>query len=188
MLTTMTLLFASLGMVVAAGQKDGEDDGADTEESAEEARHEIDNYDFLYNDSYYDYGCDVVTIEDLMDEAFAHLGARYRSGSKGPAAFDCSGFTSYVFGRFDMSIGASSRDQYAKHTPVKREDLQRGDLVFFSSPGSGRHVGHVGIVVDVEADGAFTFIHASSKGGVKVDESTDGYYARRYIGARRVIE
>lgn len=186
-LTVLTLLGASLTVAIAAGQRDEQGDTANGDES-QEACHEIDNYDFLYNDSYYDYGYDVVTIEDLMDEAFAHLGARYRGGSKGPNAFDCSGFTSYVFGRFDMAIGASSRDQYAKHTPVNKADLQRGDLVFFTSPGSGRKVGHVGIVVDVDAEhGSFSFIHASSRGGVKVSESTDGYYARRYVGARRVM-
>lgn len=176
-----TLLLAFFSVAYAAGQSinTGEDD-------ADEVRHEIDNYDFLYYDSYYNY--DVASIDDIMDEAFSHLGTRYRSGSKGPNAFDCSGFTSYVFGKMDISIGCSSRDQYAKNTPISREELQRGDLVFFSSPGSGRGVGHVGIVVDVDrTKGTFSFIHASSRGGVKVSESTDGYYTRRYIGARRVM-
>lgn len=176
------LVTAFFSAMHAAGQSrhDEEDD------DLEEARYEIDNYDFLYYDTDYDYG--MVSVEDIMEEAFALLGTRYRSGGKGPSAFDCSGFTGYVFGRLDISIGASSRDQYAKNTPVSRDDLQRGDLVFFSSPRSGRGVGHVGIVVDVDrAGGTFSFIHASSRGGVKVSESTDGYYSRRYIGARRVM-
>ena len=54
---------------------------------------EIDNYDFLYaganDDLNLDY--DVATINCLLDEAVRHIGARYRSGSKGPNAFDCSG-------------------------------------------------------------------------------------------------
>jgi cell wall-associated NlpC family hydrolase len=65
--------------------------------------------------------------------------------------------------------------------------MQRGDLVFFTSPGSGRGVGHVGIVVDVNENGTFTFIHASTREGVKISNSTDGYYARRYVGVRRVM-
>lgn len=177
-----TLLLAFFSVAYAAGQSLCTDDN----ETTDEARHEIDNYDFLYYDSYYNY--DVASIDDIMDEAFSHLGTRYRRGSKGPSAFDCSGFTSYVFGRMDINIGCSSRDQYAKNTPISREELQRGDLVFFSSPRSGRGVGHVGIVVDVDrTKGTFSFIHASSKGGVTVSESTDGYYTRRYIGARRVM-
>ncbi len=87
----------------------------------------------------------------------------------------------------NKSIGASSRDQYARNTPIRNDELQTGDLVFFTSPNSGHGVGHVGIVVDVDpATGSFDFIHASSSSGVKVSNSRDGYYSRRYIGARRV--
>ena len=143
---------------------------------------EIDNYDFLYDGTDFD-------EEYLMDEAFSHIGARYRSGSKGPSAFDCSGFTSYVYGKMNINIGCSSRDQYAKNTPIKDYEMMTGDLVFFTSPSSGRGVGHVGIVVDVDPDThTFSFIHASSQGGVKVSQSNEGYYAKRYIGARRVKE
>ena len=48
-------------------------------------------------------------------------------------------------------------------------------------------VNYLGIVVDVNNDGSFSFIHASTSEGVKVSKSTDGYYARRYVGARRVM-
>ncbi len=150
---------------------------------------EIDNYDFLYDGTDFDADYSVSAINDLMDEAFSHIGARYRSGSKGPSAFDCSGFTSYVYGKMNIFIGSSSRDQYAKNTPIKDSEMMTGDLVFFTSPGSGRGVGHVGIVVDVDPETrTFSFIHASTKEGVKVSQSTDGYYARRYVGVRRVKE
>jgi cell wall-associated NlpC family hydrolase len=66
--------------------------------------------------------------------------------------------------------------------------MQRGDLVFFTSPNSGRNVGHVGIVVDVDPiTRTFNFIHASSKSGVKISNSSEGFYARRYVGVRRVL-
>ena len=45
----------------------------------------------------------------------------------------------------------------------------------------------VGIVTDVEADGTFSFIHASCSAGVTVSSSTEAYYAKRYIGACRVL-
>ena len=65
--------------------------------------------------------------------------------------------------------------------------MRRGDLVFFTSPNSGRNVGHVGIVVDIDSVGDdFTFIHASTYRGVTVSRSTEGYYAKRFVGARRV--
>jgi len=156
---------------------------------SQERYQEIDNYDFLYTGAEYDYNYDVAFVDNLMDEAFKHIGARYRSGSKGPSSFDCSGFTSYVYGKMNMQIGCSSRDQYAKNTPIKDSEMQSGDLVFFTSPSSGRSVGHVGIVIDVDPEKkTFTFIHASSRGGVKVSNSNEGYYSRRYIGARRVTQ
>ena len=150
---------------------------------------EIDNYDFLYNEGEDVLNYDVLTINGIMDEAMSHIGARYRSGSKGPNAFDCSGFTSYVFGRSNMEIGCSSRDQYAKNMPISRSEMQRGDLVFFTSPRSGRNVGHVGIVVDVDPlTQTFSFIHASTSKGVVITNSSDGFYARRFVGVRRVLQ
>jgi cell wall-associated NlpC family hydrolase len=150
---------------------------------------EIENFDFLYegsDDLNLEY--DDMAINGLLDEAMSHIGARYRSGSKGPYAFDCSGFTSYVFRQLGAgNIGASSRDQYARNMPVSRSEMKRGDLVFFTSPRSGRNVGHVGIVVDVDPiTNTFNFIHASTSEGVKISNSNDGFYARRFIGVRRV--
>lgn len=150
------------------------------------ADEEIDNFDFLY-DGKESFKYDRTMVDNLMNEAYKHLGARYRFGSKGPNAFDCSGFTSYVYRQSNVNIGNSSRDQYARNTPVKRSEMQPGDLVFFTSPRSGRGVGHVGIVIDYDpVTQVFTFIHASTKDGVKVSKSTDGYYSRRFVGVRRV--
>ena len=151
---------------------------------------EIDNYDFLYNDEGDNLNYDALAINNIMDEAMSHIGARYRSGSKGPNAFDCSGFTSYVFRNSGgVEIGSSSRDQYAKNMPVSRSEMQRGDLVFFTSPRSGRNVGHVGIVIDVDPlTQTFSFIHASTSKGVTITNSSDGFYARRFIGVRRVMQ
>ena len=146
---------------------------------------EVGNFDFLYG---LDSDDEFTKTERLIEEAFSHIGTRYRSGAKGPSAFDCSGFTSYVYKQqADINIGASSRDQYARNLPISRSELQCGDLVFFTSPNSGRNVGHVGIVVDVDPiTQDFTFIHASSRNGVKLSSSTDSGYAKRYVGARRI--
>lgn len=154
----------------------------------EEGDDEVGNFDFLYNNGGELKDYDELMAENLLDEAVSHIGARYVYGSKGPHTFDCSGFTSYVFKRQNnVFIGASSREQYARNIPIKRSEMQAGDLVFFTSPRSGRGVGHVGIVVSVDPKtDTFTFIHASTHDGVKISKSTDGYYQRRYVGVRRV--
>lgn len=126
-------------------------------------------------------------LGDILKEAGRHIGKRYVRGAKGPSQFDCSGFSSYVFRQFGYSLSPSSRAQYTQGTAVDCKELRKGDLVFFTSRGSGKGVGHVGIVVDADNEtGKFRFIHASVK-GVKID-NCEGYYAARYIGARRVIE
>lgn len=159
----------------------------DNDKDNDKECNEIDNYDFLYGGSDAGYDYDFIAVDNVLDEAFSHIGARYRSGQSGPDAFDCSGFTSHVYGKQNIRLGRSSRDQYAQGEPVVKGELQSGDLVFFTSPGSGRGIGHVGIVVDVNhVNGSFNFIHASIK-GVKVSNSADAYYARRYVGARRVM-
>ena len=149
---------------------------------------EIGNFDFLYSNNCDELNYDELMTENLIDEAISHLGTRYVYGSKGPNSFDCSGFTSYVYKHQNNTyIGCSSREQYAINQPIKRSEMQAGDLVFFTSPRSGRNVGHVGIVVDYDpATDVFTFIHASTKQGVKISKSTEGYYQKRYIGVRRV--
>jgi len=186
------ILFTSIGVIAIKGQENTSAPQNQVLSDSivpewEDDEEEIDNYDFLYTGGE-TYNYDVILMDNLMDEAVSHIGTPYRYGSKGPKTFDCSGFTSYVFQQqHNQFIGASSREQYAKHTPVKRDELQRGDLVFFTSPRNRHGVGHVGIVVDVDStDHTFTFIHASTKDGVKISKSTDGYYTRRYVGARRV--
>lgn len=188
----MLLIFIAAGDMAEGKVRQPVKKTAQTTTVTQQERYEeIDNFDFLYENVTDDLnvGYDDLAINNLLEEAMSHLGARYRSGSKGPSAFDCSGFTSYVFKQLgSANIGSSSRDQYVRNVPVSRNEMQRGDLVFFTSPRSGRNVGHVGIVVDVDPDtNTFNFIHASSSGGVKVSKSTDGFYARRFIGVRRVL-
>lgn len=128
--------------------------------------------------------------ESVVQTALQYLGASYRSGMSGPYAFDCSGFTSYVYRKQNVSILRSSRSQYTQGTPIACiADLKKGDLVFFGGRGSTRSVGHVGIVTDVDPSGNnFSFVHAASSGGVKISDSNEAYYSRRYIGARRIVE
>lgn len=125
-------------------------------------------------------------VNDLLAEANKHIGKPYRHGMKGPNAFDCSGFTSYVYKQFGYSISPASRVQYTDGVAVDRKQLRKGDLVFFTSRSSGNNVGHVGIVINADNEtGKFSFIHASIK-GVRINEC-EGYYENRYVGARRII-
>lgn len=128
-------------------------------------------------------------LEKIMKIARSKLGCRYQSAGKGPNSFDCSGFTGFVFRQVGINLGASSRDQFTDGRALsKGEELRPGDLVFFNGRKVGNTVGHVGMVVDYDrSTGEFTFIHAAVSTGVEIQKSTADYYARRYMGARRVL-
>lgn len=77
--------------------------------------------------------------DKIMDLAAREAGDPYVWGASGPSAFDCSGYTMYVFDQLGISLPHSSRAQAAMSRRVS--DPQVGDLVFFG----GSNVYHVGI-------------------------------------------
>ena len=119
-----------------------------------------------------------------------YIGVPYRSGRMNPkVGFDCSGFTTYVFKKENIQLTRSSRSQFTEGVEVSScTDLQKGDLVFFGgSRSSSSSIGHVGIVTDVNpSTGTFSFIHAS-RTGIRISSSDEPYYAKRYVGARRIL-
>ncbi len=128
--------------------------------------------------------------EDMVEYAKRYLGSRYGRGGKGPKAFDCSGFTSFVFKNFGIQLSPSSSAQGLQGTRIDLANVEVGDLLFFSGRGGGKRVGHVGMVVSVDHEaGTLEFIHSSSSQGVVIQNFPDGgYYSKRYLHASRVID
>lgn len=126
---------------------------------------------------------------DMVQYAKNYIGTRYRRGASGPNAFDCSGFTSYVFKKFGMNLSRVSSAQGTQGEAVSLADAQVGDLIFFSGRRVSKRIGHVGIVIDVNKEtGALKFIHASTSRGIRIENFPDGgYYAKRFISVRRVL-
>jgi cell wall-associated NlpC family hydrolase len=87
-----------------------------------------------------------------VQHALGKIGAPYRWGGAGPAAFDCSGLVSWAFTQAGVPLPRTSRAMSRVGTPVSRANLRPGDLVFFYSP-----VSHVAIYV-----GNGKVVHAST--------------------------
>jgi peptidoglycan DL-endopeptidase LytE len=119
----------------------------------------------------------------LVKAGFEMLGVRYRrSGGSEESGFDCSGLVKSLFSRFNIELPRSSREQYQHGEKVDRNNLEIGDLVFFSS--GGKRPNHVGIYV-----GDNKFLHAALKARrVIVSDLNKIWYTMRYLGARRVMD
>lgn len=121
---------------------------------------------------------------DMVITAMNFLGVRYRrGGNSADSGFDCSGFTRQVF---ETSLGLvlpRRADEQARAPgllPVKRDELQPGDLVFFNT--MRRPFTHVGIYL-----GEDRFVHAPSTGGlVRTESLNERYWVKRWDGARRI--
>ena len=108
------------------------------------------------------------------------VGAPYRDGGALPDGFDCSGLVTYVFARHGIAVPRDVRRQASAGAPVARGDIMAGDLVFFSTTGSGPT--HVGIAI---GDGQF--VHAPKSGAVvRVELLESAYWTSRFVAARRV--
>ena len=119
----------------------------------------------------------------LVEAGFNVLGVRYRfGGTSEKTGFDCSALVKYIFDKLDLTLPRSSREQFKEGEKVAKEDLQKGDLVFFSS--GGKTPTHVGIYI-----GDHQFLHAASRAKkVVISDLDTTWYDLRYLGARRIME
>jgi len=116
----------------------------------------------------------------VVETAMMLRGVPYRNGGSDPSGFDCSGFVQWVFAQHGLLLPREVREQYGAGRKVNLGDVQPGDLVFFQTVSRG--ASHVGVVI-----GGNQFVHApSSTGVVRVERFTTDYWARRFVGARRI--
>lgn len=106
------------------------------------------------------------SAQKVLLYSYNFIGVPYVWGGSTPSGFDCSGFTSYVYGKFGVGIGRTTYDQIGAGRSVSISQAQPGDLVFFGS-ASAPH--HVGIYV-----GGGSYIHAPRTGDVVKVASLSG--------------
>jgi cell wall-associated NlpC family hydrolase len=114
-----------------------------------------------------------------VDYAKKYLGAPYKWGASSGKAFDCSGYVLYIMKKFNVNLERTASSQFQNGIKVDKDDLQAGDLVFFTTYKKGPS--HVGMYI-----GDNKFIHASSGvDHVTITDLDTNYYKKRYLGARR---
>ena len=76
----------------------------------------------------------------VLTQAAALKGRPYRYGAMGPSAFDCSGYTKYVFAKAGVSLPRIAQQQLRASHRISKAAVRPGDLIFFVSGGHAYHV------------------------------------------------
>lgn len=117
----------------------------------------------------------------LFNFVYDWIGTPYRFGGSSKKGVDCSAFTKTLYDQvFNLDIKRSSRDIFSMVSPVGKDELKEGDLVFFKI--HSRSISHVGIYL-----GNNRFAHASLK-GVAISSLDDAYWTRYFYKGGRVLE
>ena len=124
---------------------------------------------------------DNITLYDACSHWF---GVRHRMGGNTKKGVDCSGLVSIIYKQvYGISTERNSAAILSKNcTPINRNNLREGDLVFFKTLGTGnpKTPTHIGIYLK---NGKF--IHASTSKGVIVSSMSEPYYIRTWITGGR---
>jgi lipoprotein Spr len=116
----------------------------------------------------------------LFHFVYDWIGTPYRFGGSSKKGIDCSAFTKELYSEvFNLDIQRSSRDIFSTVSPVSKDELKEGDLVFFKI--HSRRISHVGIYL-----GNNRFAHASSR-GVAISSLDDAYYSRYFYRGGRLL-
>tara|TARA_R110001583_G_scaffold1565_1_gene12190 strand:- start:2448 stop:2999 length:552 start_codon:yes stop_codon:yes gene_type:complete len=117
----------------------------------------------------------------LRSEYTYWVGSPYRLGGNSLRGIDCSSLVQQVFkNSFNIRLPRTTEYQVRKGYSIKKSDLKVGDLVFFKT---GRTTRHVGIYM-----GNNEFFHVSTSQGTKISSLSNPYWKRKYWQSRRIIE
>jgi len=124
--------------------------------------------------------------ETAMTKLMGQLGKPYQWGGTSPhTGFDCSGLVWYAYKdlvKFKLPRTANEMYHLRDASPVKREMLEKGDLVFFRINNRGT-ADHVGVYL-----GNGKFIQSPRTGkDIQISALGEDYWQKHYVGARRMM-
>jgi len=112
--------------------------------------------------------------ETFLEFVSNWFGVPYKYGGNSPEGTDCSGFVSITYKHvFGISLPRVSALQHQNSRKIKEQDLEMGDLLFFTIDAS--KISHVGMFLTQDY-----FIHASTKKGVTVNSLMEPYYSKHF--------
>ncbi len=124
--------------------------------------------------------------QTAMAKLMSQMGKPYQWGGSSPhTGFDCSGLIYYAYKdvvKIKMPRTANEMYHLRDAAPIKKSELETGDLVFFRINNRGT-ADHVGVYL-----GNGKFIQSPRTGEeIRVSQLDNDYWQNHYIGARRVV-
>ena len=124
-------------------------------------------------------------IQTAISTARSYTGTPYRWGGTSKRGMDCSGLLCVSYKKAGLTLPRTSAEQSKFGKPVKINELQPGDLVFFSKKKGRKKITHVGMVTSIGRGKDIQFIHSSTKLGVVENNLMSDYYHGIFVKARR---
>jgi len=122
---------------------------------------------------------DEAIFQAIMDEALKYEGYPYAWGGVSPStSFDCSGLIMWVYGKAGINLPRTSFEQYQATERISKDELKKGDLVFFKT-ASYNPITHVGIYVGNNK------MYDANNGGIGYSE-LNNYWSPKIVGYGRV--
>lgn len=124
-----------------------------------------------------------LSIPESIELAKRFLGLPYLWGGRSSFGFDCSGFTQMLVRArgINMPRDADLQAAWSGVTPVERNDLQPGDLLFFGS--SAKDIAHTGMYI---GDGQFIHDTTHAHPVIQISRLDDQPWTRILVACRRV--
>lgn len=128
--------------------------------------------------------CNSFTDAELQKAMKEYIGIRYKRAGASKKGFDCSGFVKVFYKKYfgiDLPHQSSQQFRSTELNDIPGDNLQTGDLIFFSLSKKKKNINHVGIYF---SDGKF--IHATNGKGVIISDMDDAYWKPKIIDTKRL--
>lgn len=118
--------------------------------------------------------------EAILEHYDEWRGTRHKLGGTSHAGVDCSSFIQKLYEKhFGIELPRSSREQMQLGTTVDKSNLRTGDLLFFRT---GPTLKHVAVYI-----GNNRFLHVSTRRGVMLSDLDESYWRKRFLKAQRLM-
>jgi cell wall-associated NlpC family hydrolase len=124
-------------------------------------------------------------IDSVITFGKKFLGLHYKYGGYTPKGFDCSGYVSYIFGKYGYSFPRSSSGMATVGEKIDIKKAKKGDFIYFKGRSTkSNRVGHVALIIQADS-GQITMMHSCHRGVLIEKYNKSDYYKNRFLMCRR---